>query len=200
MNNQFIKPNYELRQMSRNQLRGQWGTAILLHLIFAVVGYLTYLLPEFTAFIVNLIITGPLTLGLMACFINLVRGDSFRFEKLFDGFSNFQAALITHLLALLFIFLWTLLLVIPGIIAAYRYSQVFYILNDNPDMAASDVLKESKRMMMGYKGKLFMLHLSFLGWAILSAITFGIGFLWLLPYIQTSMANFYQNLKEVQAA
>jgi len=200
MDTQFIKPNYELRQMSRNQLKGQWGTAILLHLIFAAVGYIPYFLPEFAAFIANLIITGPLTLGLMACFISLVRGESFRFEKLFDGFSNFQPALITHLLSLLFIFLWSLLLVIPGIIAAYRYSQVFYILNDNPNMAASDVLKESKKMMMGYKGKLFMLHLSFFGWAILSALTLGIGFLWLLPYIQTSMANFYENLKEVQAA
>lgn len=96
----------------------------------------------------------------------------------------------------IFIFLWSLLLIIPGIIAAYRYSMAFYILNDNPKMGAMDALRESKKMMVGYKGKLFFLSLSFIGWTILSVLTLGIGFLWLIPYMNTTTANFYQNLKD----
>ena len=198
MDNQSIKANYELREMARNQLKGQWGTAILLILVFTAITYIPSFLPRSAAFIVNLIITGPLTLGLIACFMNLVRGESFQFEKLFDGFSNFSPALFTYLLTSLYILLWSILLVIPGFIAAYRYSMAFFILNDNPDMSASDSISASKDMMRGYKGKLFMLHLSFIGWAILSTLTLGIGFLWLFPYFQTSTAYFYENLKEAQ--
>ena len=99
---------------------------------------------------------------------------------------------------ILIFLLWSLLLIIPGIVAAYRYSMAFYILNDNPEMSAKAALDESKRMMAGYKGKLFCLQLSFIGWGFLCLFTLGIGYLWLTPYIQTSMAYFYQNLKEAR--
>jgi len=86
---------------------------------------------------------------------------------------------------------------LPGIIAGYRYSMALYILNDNPKISPMDAIKASKEMMKGYKWKLFCLQLSFVGWALLCSIfTLFIGFLWLIPYIQTSIANFYQNLKD----
>jgi uncharacterized membrane protein len=93
-----------------------------------------------------------------------------------------------------------LLLVIPGIVAAYRYSMSFYILSDNPQLSAQEAMNESKRMMNGYKGKLFCLHFSFIGWSILCVLTIGIGFLWLVPYMQASIANFYENLKNASSS
>ena len=116
-------------------------------------------------------------------------------ETLFDGFSDFARSLVASLLMCIFVFLWSLLLIIPGIIAALSYSMTYYILADNPDVTASEAINMSKRMMFGHKTELFWLYLSFIGWAILCLFTFGIGFLWLLPYIQTSTAIFYENIK-----
>ncbi|WP_242847770.1 DUF975 family protein [Fervidicella metallireducens] len=146
--------------------------------------------------VVNIIIAGPLALGLTICFVKLVREEPFRFENLFDGFKNFKSAFLTQLLISIFVILWSLLLFIPGIIAGYSYSMAFYILNDNPEIGAMEAIKASKEMMKGYKWKLFCLHLSFIGWALLCILTLGIGFLWLTPYVHATTANFYQNLKE----
>lgn len=195
INNKLIKKNSELRKISRQQLKGKWGIAILLCFIFSLITGLLGGIPIFGS-IISIIIAGPLTFGLISCFLKLVRNDEFRFENLFDGFKNFASSFLLMLLIGIFIFLWSLLLIIPGIIAAYRYSMAFYILNDNPKMGAMDALRESKKMMVGYKGKLFFLSLSFIGWTILSVLTLGIGFLWLIPYMNTTTANFYQNLKD----
>ena len=89
-----------------------------------------------------------------------------------------------------------LLLIVPAIIAAFSYSMVFYILADNPDISPTNALKKSKEMMMGYKWKIFFLGLSFLGWALLAILTLGIGLLWLMPYIQVSTINFYEDIKD----
>ncbi len=190
-----IKNNYDLRKISREQLKGKWGTALLLCLIFSIISGLPGVIP-YLGSIISLLIAGPLTLGLVGCFVRLVRNETFTFEGLFDGFKYFKSALVLQLLVAIFTFLWSLLLIVPGIIAAYRYAMSFYILNDNPQMGAKEALEESKKMMNGFKGKLFLLHLSFIGWALLSILSLGIGFLWLVPYVQTATANFYQNLKE----
>lgn len=195
-NTGLIKNNSELRALSRKQLKGKWGTAILLCFIFFIITGLLGFIP-IAGVVISWIIAGPLTFGLISCFLKLVRNEDFRFENLFDGFKNFGSSFLLMLLMGIFTFLWSLLLIIPGIIAVYRYSMAFYILNDNPEIGAMDALRESKKMMIGYKGKLFLLHLSFIGWAILSVITAGIGFLWLTPYINTTTANFYENLKEI---
>ena len=196
-NNQSIKTNSELRLTTREQLRGNWGTALLLCLIFSIIcglpGYIPYFGP-----IISVLLSGPLTLGLATCFLKLVRHEPFMFENLFDGFKNFSSAIISQLLITIFIFLWSLLLIIPGIIASYRYSMVFYILSDNPEIGAMEALNRSKEMMIGFKWKLFCLHLSFIGWALLGILTLGIGYLWLTPYVYGSIANFYENLKAAQ--
>jgi uncharacterized membrane protein len=96
---------------------------------------------------------------------------------------------------ILFILLWTLLLIIPGIIAAISYSMTFYILADDNSIGAMDAIDKSKKMMDGYKWKCFCLGLRFLGWALLCILTLGIGFLWLMPYMQVSMAKFYDDVK-----
>lgn len=150
----------------------------------------------FFSAILHVIVAAPFVLGLVSCFIKLVRGDSFRFKGLFDGFKHLSSAVILNLFMLMFVSLWGLLLIIPGIIARYSYSMAFYILNDNPTIGALEALGDSKKMMKGYKWKLFCLQFSFIGWALLSILTLGIGFLWLIPYINASTANFYQNLED----
>ena len=91
--------------------------------------------------------------------------------------------------------LWSLLLVIPGIIKAFSYAMTPFILEDNPELTAVECIHRSRMMMRGHKFDLFWLWLSFIGWGILCIFTAGIGFLWLVPYIETSNAAFYEEVK-----
>jgi len=165
--------------------------ALLYVVISSVLGYIPFFGP-----IVSLIISGPLVFGVYAYYLHLVRDQRPEIGVMFSGFSLFGKTFLLYLLMVIFTFLWSLLLIIPGIIAAFRYSMAYFILHDNPDIGAMEAIRRSGEMMKGYKGKLFLLYLSFIGWAILAAIPFGIGFLWLLPYIHTTLAAFYENLKE----
>lgn len=193
----IIKKNSELRQSAREQLKGNWGTGILLCLIFSII----YSFPLFIPIIgpiICIILVGPLILGLYKCFLKLARHEPFIFENLFDGFKNFSSAVLSQLLIILLVWLWSLLLIVPGIIAVYRYSLVFYILNDNPNIGVKAALNSSKKMMVGFKWKLFCLQFSFIGWSILASLSLCIGYLWLIPYMFTSFANFYENIKAAQ--
>ncbi len=196
MINETIYSISELKRYAIEKLKKNWFTAILLFIIFSVIGMIFSSIPLVGVFL-NFIVLGPLTLGINSCFLKLIRNEAFKIKDLFDGFSNFKSSVLLQLLISTFVFLWSLLLVIPGIIAQYKYSMSFYILKDNPDIGALNALDESKRMMQGYKGKLFLLHLSFIGWGVLSLLTLGLGFLWLIPYAKTATTSFYQNLKEV---
>jgi uncharacterized membrane protein len=100
----------------------------------------------------------------------------------------------TAILVGIFTILWSLLLIIPGIIKGIAYSQVFFLLRDNPEYTALEAITESKKRMKGYKWKFFLLNLSFIGWAFIAIFTLGIGFLWLTPYILTANATFYNEL------
>jgi uncharacterized membrane protein len=139
--------------------------------------------------------SGAFALGFAGYFLRRVRDEEFALKNIFDGFKRFWSALFLFFLQFLFIFLWSLLLIVPGIIKSISYSMSYYILSDNPEMSAPDALKKSQIMMKGYKGKYFMLCLSFFGWSLLALLTLGIGYLWLYPYISLSIANFYENLK-----
>ena len=99
-----------------------------------------------------------------------------------------------NLLITLKVIAWSLLFVIPGIVAAYRYSMATYIMAENPGMQATEAIERSKALMDGRKGDLFCLDLSFFGWALLTVLTAGIGALWLAPYMAVSRAAFYRSL------
>jgi uncharacterized membrane protein len=132
----------------------------------------------------------------MAIFIlSISRNQDTRFELLFEGFNNFANALGAFLLALVFIILWSLLLVIPGIIAAYSYALTFFIVADDKNIKANDAINLSKKMMDGNKWKLFYLMCRFIGWGLLCLLTAGIGFLWLIPYMYVSFAKFYDDVR-----
>ncbi|HZK53453.1 MAG TPA: DUF975 family protein [Desulfosporosinus sp.] len=146
--------------------------------------------------LLSFILMGPVTLGVTGYFLKLIRKEDPIIEDMFRGFKSFIKSFVLNLLVTIFIFLWTLLLIFPGIIAAYRYSMAYYIIMDNSELSAFEALNESKRMMIGYKFKLFSLWFSFLGWFLLGIVTLGIAFLWVNPYYETAKANFYQDLKE----
>ena len=94
------------------------------------------------------------------------------------------------------VFLWSLLFIIPGIIAAIRYSQAFLIKLDDPDLSATECIDKSKEMMNGHKMDYFLLILSFIVWFILGVFTCGILYLWLIPYYSTTICNFYNEIKK----
>lgn len=142
--------------------------------------------------VVVLIIGGAVRQGLCQFNINLIKKDApAEFNVLFSKFSNLGKCLLLNLAMWLLIFAWSLLLIIPGIIAAYRYAMAPYIMAQNPDIGVMDAIGQSKELMRGHKGRLFWLSLTFIGWVLLSVLTFGIGFLWLNPYMEAAQAAFY---------
>jgi uncharacterized membrane protein len=145
-------------------------------------------------FLVTLAVAGPLLLGLTAYFLLFARDEAPQLEDVFVGFTRYTSAVVLYLLVFIFTFLWSLLLIVPGIVAAYRYSMAYCILSDNPDIGAKEALERSKAAMMGKKGQLFWLDASFFGWALLCILTLGIGFLWLAPYWKLSRTYFYERL------
>jgi uncharacterized membrane protein len=191
--------NVVLMQMARESLKGKWGLAIGTFIVYMVIAGGLQMIP-FIGPIASLIIMGPLVLGLAIFSLSISRNQDAKLEQLFHGFNNFGNALAAYLLMVLFILLWLLLLIIPGIIAALSYSMTFFIIADDPEIKPMDAIDKSKKMMDGYKWKYFCLGLRFLGWALLCILTLGIGFLWLFPYIQVSTAKFYEDVKDTAIA
>ena len=190
----MVKENTELMAEARESLSGNWGLAIATFLVYGIIISIFQVIPTVGS-VLALFIAGPVLVGVSMFSLSLSRGESARLEQIFEGFKNYGTVLGAYLLMVLFIFLWMLLLIIPGIIAAIAYSQTFYILAEDDAISSMDALKKSKEMMDGYKWKYFCLGLRFIGWALLCILTLGIGFLWLSPYIQISYAKFYEDIK-----
>lgn len=140
------------------------------------------------------IIGGMVMLGYRQYCVKLCLGVDAGVGELFVHKQYLLKALGLSLLTTLLIVLWSFLFIIPGIVAAYRYAMVPYIMAENPDIGIIEAIEESKYLMDGHKGDLFWLHLSFLGWAFLCVFTLGIGTLWLNPYMNVTEAEFYLEL------
>ncbi|NLW74507.1 MAG: DUF975 family protein [Clostridiales bacterium] len=187
-----MKTASEYRSEARAKLTGNLGMSILVFFVSSII------LGAASSFFVGiLILWGPIMVGVSTAFIGLFRRDKIEFNDLFRTFdSNFGNHLIMGLLYNIFVFLWSLLFVIPGIVASYSYSMAPYILADNPEMDGKAALDASKKLMRGKKGKLFCLHLSFIGWLILSLLTFGILYIcYVGPYMQAAQTAFYESIK-----
>ena len=143
---------------------------------------------------IQLIIGGPITLGFNRFKLHRLDGEEAKFSDLFSCFDRFLDGLWMRIRTILQVLAWSLLFIIPGIVAAYRYAMVPYLMADYPDMSVSEAFNRSKAMMHGHKGELFLLHLSFIGWLLLSAITLGLAGLVISPYMQFAEGAFYRNL------
>jgi uncharacterized membrane protein len=179
MDNKMIvlEPASNLRARGRATLTGYWQNAIIAMLIYMLfmdlAGSLidsmmgdSYMLSS----LFKLAVSGPFGVGVATYFLQLFRHQEAQISHVFSGFENFGKTFVLGLLIGIFTFLWTLLLIVPGVIAYFRYSQAYFIMCDHPEYSAMECINESKRMMDGNKGKLFVTTLSFIGWAILALL------------------------------
>ena len=138
------------------------------------------------------IVAATIAVGFVIYALNVSRMRQAGVGTLFDGFSIFWRALLLRILMAVFVFLWSLLFIIPGIVAAYRYRMATYILIDHPELSPLDCIRASKQMMSGRKGELFVLDLSFIGWSLLCILPFVS--VWVAPYMEVTYCNYYQAL------
>ena len=185
----------DFRHQAWTALHGKWGMMALCTLIFElIIGACAGLAYFYVGGIAMLLLAGPLELGYAILALHVARLNAVKVDNLFDGFKNYVKALALYIINGIFIALWSLLLVIPGIIKTYSYSMSMYILADNPDIDANEARKQSMAMMKGNKWRLFCLDFSFIGWWILCGITLGILSFWITPYHECAHAEFYQEL------
>lgn len=144
--------------------------------------------------VVYFVLGSIISIGYARFNLDLVDRGEPAFETLFGFFSYWKTAAVAKLLQSVYVLLWSLLLIIPGIIATYSYAMTEFILAEHPDLTASEAIAQSKEMMSGNRWRLFCLHFSFIGWDILSSLTLGIGNLWLRPYKQAANAAFYREI------
>ena len=187
----MLKQNSELRAEARVALTDKWVMGAVTTLVFGAVSGAASYIPVVGTILVAL----PMMYGYSIVMLSVMRGGEMNIGGLFDGFNDFGRIVGTKLLQAIYTFLWTLLLVIPGIIKNYSYAMTDFILKDQPELANNAAIEKSMAMMDGNKMKLFLLDLSFIGWAILCLFTFGIGFIFLQPYVQSAHAAFYEDLK-----
>ena len=186
----------ELKSQAKEQMTGKIGGLILCFIVMTAVSGVAGVIP-FVGTIAAFILTPVITVGWVKICLNVTYGDDPEVGTLFEAFqTDFGRALGTFWLMSLFIMLWSLLFVIPGIIMAYAYSQSFRIMLENPDLSPSECLKASKEMMVGRKLDLFVLHLSFIPWFLLVMITFGLASLYVVPYYNITETNFYHRVKK----
>jgi len=203
----------DLRKLGRDALAGNWLLAVFVTLLAALLGGISYFSfgsvsadhvmywsvstrVFFSLYgIFVFIIGGAVELGLCCFYIHLQRQEEISVSDLFSRFSIFGRAFLLRLYIFILVLLWTLLLIIPGIVAAYRYAMAPYLMSQNPELGVMQAVDISKRMMNGHKGRLFCLDLSFIGWFILGILTFGLGLLFVFPYLLSSRAAFFLDLR-----
>ena len=208
-----MKTNQDYKNAALAALKGNWAPAIVATIIYLAVTVIVSLLSEIydpetsSGAVAGLTLLGwlllsifgsvPLGVGYFNSLNLLLLEDNNQVtgNMLKIGYGNILRNVGGMFLVGLFTFLWTLLLIIPGIIKSLAYSMTPFILKDYPELSANQAINLSMKMMEGRKFDLFYLYLSFIGWGILALLTLGIGSLWLMPYMYTSMASFYQNVK-----
>lgn len=216
-----MKENQEYKNEALAALKGRWAPSVLAVLAYMAVlavsiapyeikaMQLSYdptnlqlaadMMKWYPVFILGCIFVAfPLLVGLVNGFKSLFTdGDDKVLSNEFKiGFGNYWHHVWGMFLNRFFVFLWSLLLFVPGIIKTLSYAMTNYILVDKPELSANEAINLSKDMMYGHKFDLFYLYLSFAGWFILCLFTLGIGFLWLYPYAQAAQVSFYLDVKE----
>ena len=216
-----MKTNQELKNSALAALKGNWAPAVLGAIFFTFAtclitspGYCANMasfdMPFFNSinpkllkifsnlsFLLNFFLLYPLSLGYSVAHKELLQnGDAAITRNTVRlAFSDYVRNAVSILLVYLYTLLWTLLFIVPGIIKGLAYSLTPFIVKDNPQLSPNQAINLSMKMMKGHKFDLFYLYLSFIGWILLAMLTLGIGLLWVIPYMQTSMAAFYLDVK-----
>lgn len=203
----------DLKEQALATLKGKWGSFVGLTFIFMLLMGIATGATQFGEIFTGssfrtlaIIMTGsgflltvlaiPLQVGYYIAFLNSSRQDlPADIGDLFCGYQNFWHVLGTMLLGTLIVIAGCCLFLVPGIILAFAYAMVPFILHDHPELSVTDTLQMSRVMMTGHKWELFLLYLSFIGWALLCILTLFIGYLWLEPYMQMTTVKFYEQLR-----
>lgn len=185
----------ELKNEAKEQIKGKIGILFLIFLIIAIIGVGSSFVP-IVGWFATIIIMPAFNISLCMIFLNLAKREDISVGDVFKGFNITGKAVWLYIITNFFVFLWSLLLIIPGIIKTFSYSMAPFILADNPNLTSSEALSESIRIMDGHKFDLFVLQLSFFLWYILGAITFGIAYVYVVPYYEATMVNFYNEIKD----
>mgnify|MGYP001768588973 CR=1 FL=1 len=198
------RARYEYKEQAKQLLTGKYQNVIIIMLIMGVVSSL-FISGNFSQnanfgarllSIISFALSAAFTYAQTKMYIGVTNDENPVIETVvLAGFKeNYVRSLITLLIQTVYIILWTLLFVIPGIIKAYAYSMSFYLLNKNKDLQPSEAITMSKEYTNGYKMDLFMLHLSYIGWYILSLFTFGILLFWVIPKVQTAQTLIFNEI------
>lgn len=185
----------ELKSAAKNQIKGNIGIIFVMYLIVFAIGFACGFIPVIGAIIVWFL-SPVFSVSLYMVYLKLAKDEEISVGNVFDGFKITGKVLWLSIITEIFVFLWSLLLVIPGIIKMYAYSMAPYILADNPELTAREALSRSKEIMNGHKFDLFVLQLSFFWWNLLAVITLGIGYIYVVPYMSATVVNFYNSIKE----
>ena len=145
--------------------------------------------------IVHALLANPIEVGGRRFFEKNANDPTTQFNTMFEGFQDYGRVLVTMLIRDVFILLWTLLLIIPGVMKAYSYRLVPYLVKDRPELSPMEVLAESEALMRGNRWQAFVMDLSFLGWLLLGVVTLNLGnIFWTNPYMNATDAALYQEL------
>ncbi len=179
----------ELKTNAKNVLKSFYWMSVLAFLIVSAIGTVCGYL-YFLAIAALFLIVNPIRIGYTKYRLQCARGDC-NIKHLFFAFgSSYLNIVKVTALETAFLFLWSLLLVIPGIVKSYEYMMIDYLLAEDPNIDWSEAFRISKQMMYGYKWQAFVLSLSFIGWAILASVTV-VGFVFLRPYIDATNTQLY---------
>ncbi|MBP3606706.1 MAG: DUF975 family protein [Treponema sp.] len=180
----------ELKAKARESIKGNilafFGLTVIVSAIYVVLSF---------TYVGTLVVAGPLELGMTLFILEVVRTKKGNFATGFNGFIQFVPSFVAGLLMSIFVMLWSLLLVIPGIVAGLSYSMTYFILADNPKISGLEAIKKSKEMMKGHKWEYFCLCFSFFWWFVLCAVTFGLAYIYVAPYFNATIANYYEEIK-----
>lgn len=175
-----FRTKYEFDWTTGAMIMTQEGNAFLL-MVFQIIGFLA---------------TAIILFASVKMYLGIARDQKPNVNDILTvGFKNDPLkSVVLHFMTSLFTILWTLLFIIPGIVKAYAYSMNFYLLHREPKLTAMEAIDKSKRITMGYKGDLFMLDLSYLGWYILGIFTLGILWLWIIPKHRTARILYFDEI------
>lgn len=190
----------DMKLRAKAQIKGTVGTFFLINLVTILISLAISLIPVVGG-VAGIVVSATVSLAIHIIYLSLcANGVKPTVAALFDNTTDWWAATKLYLLQAVYIMLWSLLLVIPGIIKSFAYSQAFYILAENPGMGANEALHRSDAMMKGHKMEYFILELSFYGWVLLTALTLGIAGIWVGPYMNATLTNYYLSLKTTNGA
>lgn len=201
----------ELKENAKLSLKGKYIEVIKMNLLYFIISFaagaclgfvcgifnINNSIIELLSNLLTIFISGLFGFGQISFYLKISRNEEVTYKELFNKTELLLSFIIISLLIGLFTFLWSLLFIIPGIIASISYSFAYYIALDNPSLSPREVIKKSKEMLKGHKMDLFLLTLSFVGWIILSLFTFGLLYIWLIPYMNVTICNFYNKIKEL---